>query len=200
MRHFDLTKAVSCIHLHSIRIIPSSERVVKDLSGKVLSRHHDVEEIGQAHLRNHGLDEVVLPLPGSEIVYPRHLVDDYEDIAWQMLGVPLESFNEVLPCDLTFEGRYRAMAVIPQQVSLGMVDPDTAESVARLHRGRLLLTDLDRLNGVEDHLGAARPPGRPPASEQLPSDVATRTGSAVLSCILPPSAYLTVAVRELTKS
>merc|ERR1712232_814916 len=95
------------------------------------------------------------------------------------------------------EGTYRHMSILPQQVEWCMLTPSTASAVARAQNGRLLLTELDRLNGCSDHLQSASVADHEGAQT---FDDLHQTGSVILSCVLPPSAYLTVAVRELTRT
>ncbi|CAE7504039.1 SIDT1 [Symbiodinium sp. CCMP2592] len=86
--------------------------------------------------------------------------------------------------------------VFPRDISWQAVPAGEAARQASAQRGRLLLTDVDRLE--------ARGLEQDPAETRMPSSAAScnadaSEGSLLLSCVLPPSSYFTVAFRELTR-
>ncbi|CAE7941049.1 SIDT1 [Symbiodinium sp. KB8] len=84
--------------------------------------------------------------------------------------------------------------VFPRDISWHALAAGQAAMQASAQRGRLLLTDVDRLEarGLEQ-----TPETR--TSSSVGCNVDASEGSLVLSCILPPSSYFTVAFRELTR-
>lgn len=159
------------------------------------------------------LTQVVLPLPGGQVIYPDGLQEVYEAASMELLGLPLEAFHRKLPLSLPLAGTYRQVAVVPDNLHWRILPPEEAVETARLQRGRLMLTDVDRLEGLAEGVtrstckkkqggadGTARQRClsslRPPSGDKGGE---ASTGSVVLSCQLPPSAYLTMAIREVTR-
>ncbi|CAJ1363228.1 unnamed protein product [Effrenium voratum] len=139
--------------------------------------------------------EAVLPLPGSEVTYPPQLREMYEDASQESLGIPLEAFHARLPLRLSLPGVYRPAVVRPTDVSWRKLPGAAAASLARRQRGRLLLTDRDRLEGAEE----LDPGDLAPGVLGLRREDGSAGGSLIMSCVLPPSAYFTMAFRELTR-
>lgn len=120
---------------------------------------------------------VVLPLPGHSVTYPPNMGDIYKQIAAQdgiELDVAPHSVREFMIN--AFTGDYRRCFLRPTKVSHRIVsyaDP----------KADLVLTDLDRLNGVTERV-----------IEEGPLRAVT------IKFALPPSSYATMILRELMKS
>eukprot|EP00927_Polykrikos_kofoidii_P014248 TRINITY_DN16235_c0_g1_i1.p1 TRINITY_DN16235_c0_g1~~TRINITY_DN16235_c0_g1_i1.p1 ORF type:complete len:605 (-),score=82.73 TRINITY_DN16235_c0_g1_i1:264-1811(-) len=152
------------------------------------------------------LQHVVLPLPGRAVSYPAHLVDEYSEASEEMLGLPLAAFSDCRP--MALDGAYRPVVAVPKNFTWRIVSADEVGFLGN----RLLQSDVDRLYAAERELpplGDARR-RRPdvsaddiaeePESTRVPVGAVTDdTAALVLSCTLPSSAYVTMAVRELTR-
>lgn len=120
---------------------------------------------------------VVLPLPGHSVIYPTNMGDIYKKIAAED-GINLESVSHsVREFSITaFTGDYRRCFLRPKNISHRMTcyaDP----------KADLALTDLDRVNGV---------------NELKIEDGPLR--AVTVKFTLPPSSYATMVLRELMKS
>eukprot|EP00435_Cladocopium_sp_Y103_P051157 s401_g15.t2 len=92
------------------------------------------------------------------------------------------------PLGTEISGGFKFSQVLPRGMTWRRLDASEALELQR-RQGRLLLTDRDRLRGGE-----------------VPVDSNTRymedlcdSGALIMSCVLPPSSYFTMAFRELTR-
>eukprot|EP00929_Paragymnodinium_shiwhaense_P029463 TRINITY_DN16874_c0_g2_i1.p1 TRINITY_DN16874_c0_g2~~TRINITY_DN16874_c0_g2_i1.p1 ORF type:complete len:855 (-),score=275.82 TRINITY_DN16874_c0_g2_i1:177-2684(-) len=162
------------------------------------------------------LSDVVLPLPGHSVRYPAKLKGYYEEAAKQLLGLSLEEFHDATLVPL--RGAYRAMVVRPADLTWKALAAEEVHA-AEAARKPLQQTDVARLldarGEVPEAPGAAAAAAEEPKQEhrdkaeeaappvsQASAATAAQGGSSaavVFSCVLPPSAYLTMFLRELTK-
>uniref|UniRef100_A0A7S0B4G5 TRUD domain-containing protein n=1 Tax=Pyrodinium bahamense TaxID=73915 RepID=A0A7S0B4G5_9DINO len=216
----------------------------------------DVRELTAEELGVAALHDVVLPLPGSDVRYPQHLRDVYEEVARDLLGLSLGDFHSSKLVPLP--GSYRQMVVKPAGLKWRTVP---AAEVRRAPHSALLESDVTRLlaqrsesssanmdaahDGQREADGAISDGGgslvcragseaasigdgstadsalAKDESQQAESDGtpgkscsmlagadaadvtidcgAQEAGAVVFSCTLPPSAYLTMLLRELMK-
>ena len=120
---------------------------------------------------------LVLPLPGNSVVYPTNMGDIYREIAAED-GIDLNTqVHAVREFSMVgFTGDYRRVYLKPTNVAHRVVsyaDP----------KANLVLTDLDRINGV-NKLEYQDGPLR----------------AVTIEFHLPPSSYATMVLRELMKS
>lgn len=120
---------------------------------------------------------LVLPLPGNSVVYPTNMGDIYREIAAED-GIDLNAqAHSVREFSIVgFTGDYRRVYLKPTNVAHRVVsyaDP----------KANLVLTDLDRISGV-DKLDYEDGPLR----------------AVTIDFHLPPSSYATMVLRELMKS
>lgn len=119
----------------------------------------------------YSIADVVLPLPGSSVAFPRNAIKDVYDRLlekYALVGVDFRTGDR----DTWLPGQYRHIVVRPGDVEHAVVrhsDPDE----------RLVLSDLDRLAGVQPAIGDG--PFR----------------ALVLSFSLPSGSYATMAMREI---
>ena len=146
------------------------------------------------------LSDVVLPLPGFDVVYPKHLQSAYEELSQSLLGLSLADFSACTMTRLT--GSYRPIAAMLQDLHWQVSNPED------LAKQTLIESDVARLL-------AEREPNQQHVDEKAKPDQKTTqdgtakpeekpdkqvTGAVTFSCILPPSSYLTMMLRELMKT
>lgn len=127
------------------------------------------------------MKDIVLPLPGHAVIYPEHeLATHYHAYVEQVLGLTLAAFQGK---HFSLAGSYRHLIVHPEALSYQMLDyNDENETV--LH------TDLDIIfDSKEKEPHTATPEER-----------ACKYTGLRLSFSLPPSAYATMALREILRS
>lgn len=98
-----------------------------------------VRILGKEDLEGVKLTDVVLPLPGFDVVYPPYLKATYEEVSQSLLGLSLTDFSECTMVRLS--GSYRAVAVCPKDLEWSAVPPEKLESWDQV----LLETDVARL-------------------------------------------------------
>lgn len=157
--------------------------------------------------------DVILPLPGSQVTYPQYLRSAFEDAALTHLGL---SLADIHASDLVaLSGSYRSIVVKPAALDWRAVT--AAEVCASSKSGTLIETDVQRLLAaraegtqevdasaseqtfVQEAVAAAGDGSDAAASEQSVDATASGKEAVVFKCTLPPSAYLTMLLRELTK-
>lgn len=139
--------------------------------------------------------DVVLPLPGSDVQYPPELRPHYERIAREKLGLSLEDFHGSSLVPLA--GSYRSVAVKASDLHWRLVPPAEAANAY------LQDSDVARLLGQRDAAANGGEAVAPAAVHPAPSRRGESEGgehaAVVFSCLLPPSAYLTMLLREVMK-
>ena len=131
------------------------------------------------------LQSAVLPLPGRAVTYPDHMRDAYEIASQEMSGLPLKVFHDD-DSFIPLEGAYRHLAVVPQNVEWQFLSVDEVSHM----RNRLVLSDVDQIYARVKDL---------PALPVTPRGDGQDECAVLLSCTLPPSAYVKMALRELTR-
>ncbi|XP_061496397.1 pseudouridylate synthase 7 homolog [Rhineura floridana] len=131
--------------------------------------------IDETEADNYTIHDVVMPLPGFDIIYPKHKIGEvYKDI---LVADNLDINNMKHKIrDYSLSGAYRKIIIRPQNVSWELVVYDDPKIP-------LFNTDLDKLEG------------KPPAV------LATEGKYKALKMdfSLPPSTYATMAIREVLK-
>eukprot|EP01053_Blabericola_migrator_P013506 Blabericola_migrator_1__13505@NODE_982_length_5815_cov_128_877871_g679_i0_p1_GENE_NODE_982_length_5815_cov_128_877871_g679_i0NODE_982_length_5815_cov_128_877871_g679_i0_p1_ORF_typecomplete_len936_score202_56TruD/PF01142_18/1_8e57TruD/PF01142_18/1_1e31DNApol_Exo/PF18136_1/0_17DLIC/PF05783_11/0_44DLIC/PF05783_11/1_7e03_NODE_982_length_5815_cov_128_877871_g679_i09963803 len=151
--------------------------------------------------------DVVLPLPGEEILYPSNMVDAYEDACQQILHVSLKNFTSDKHGVCHVSGFYRPVIQKPEHVTYRTLKPGEYDNIS-FPRRPLLASDADRLLGKEiatidtftEFLKPLTCIIKEPLNENYHprvSEEPTDTCCLLLSCSLPKSSYLTSAIREI---
>eukprot|EP00931_Biecheleriopsis_adriatica_P102317 TRINITY_DN77304_c0_g1_i1.p1 TRINITY_DN77304_c0_g1~~TRINITY_DN77304_c0_g1_i1.p1 ORF type:complete len:851 (-),score=214.62 TRINITY_DN77304_c0_g1_i1:47-2566(-) len=163
------------------------------------------------------LSDVFLPLPGSQVQYPPNLRAAYEELSQSLLGLSLADFGDSSLVTLT--GSYRPIVVCPADLEWQAVSPEKLRTsgaaalietdVARLLRERPPMEAAPSVNASETEANeskAEQAPQVPSTEDESKADVemtqseaAAETGAVIFSCVLPPSAYLTMLLREVMK-
>ena len=125
----------------------------------------------------YGFSDIVLPLPGSAItMYPSSVPRQYyEELCMQKFGCSLDEVEAQLP------GTYRKILEIPTDLSWKVIEAPEA--------GNLRLIQSDYASFLPD---TDRP--------NTPLREYDGSPAIILSCTLKPSAYLTMAVREIART
>ncbi|KAJ0411296.1 hypothetical protein ATCC90586_005705 [Pythium insidiosum] len=181
---------------------PRAAPIVGDL---VLARDADaprrVVALTSETVKEYGIEDVVLPLPGFDIEYPANDVGDAYRKLLAMDGVDMASWASVTqstnhhPYDLA--GSYRRVVERPTHVSFEVKRYADATQP-------LLLTDVDRMLGrrtLED-VPLERRPASAGAAEDASSSGSSTTSAGralILSFRLGFGADATMAIRELLK-
>ncbi|CEL98238.1 unnamed protein product [Vitrella brassicaformis CCMP3155] len=155
------------------------------------------------------LEQVVLPLPGSSVRYPTILEGEYRRVVKEELGLDLEDFKEIAHMWGNLPGGYRHICVKPRDLkwlyvpkvgdsSVPLLTSAVDRQVGRWRADQTLLpsTNSPAPAGAD---GAADGPGerQEMARGTGGGDVLDGKGAVIMQCVLPPSAYLTMALREL---
>eukprot|EP01054_Gregarina_sp_Poly1_P000480 Gregarina_sp_Poly_1__479@NODE_1115_length_5039_cov_76_496380_g636_i1_p1_GENE_NODE_1115_length_5039_cov_76_496380_g636_i1NODE_1115_length_5039_cov_76_496380_g636_i1_p1_ORF_typecomplete_len964_score156_98TruD/PF01142_18/2_8e56TruD/PF01142_18/9_9e33_NODE_1115_length_5039_cov_76_496380_g636_i118074698 len=153
--------------------------------------------------------DVVLPLPGEDVIYPSILADSYRKFCQAVLKVGLESFvsDKHGLCHLC--GSYRPVIQRAEHVTFRVLKPGEFDNET-YPRKPILASDLDRLLGKEvaqkdDFVDFLKPIkcvlDTPLSATRVVNEDArrlpTNTAALLLSCSLPKSSYLTCAIREI---
>lgn len=149
----------------------------------------------------YSITDVVLPLVGSKILYPGGPLGNLFDQLLKRDGICKDDFAQIGAIDreISLSGDYRKLICRPADVIFKVIlyeDPLQP----------LLQTDLMKINGVDvTATTICTSDGQDGQSEIiLPQDSQVGNESTVLfgmtvGFVLPPSAYATIALRELTK-
>ncbi|XP_071703501.1 multisubstrate pseudouridine synthase 7 isoform X4 [Rutidosis leptorrhynchoides] len=149
--------------------------------------------------------DVVLPLPGSRIIYPQNDIEQYYQDLAKKDGVSLmESMHNVKEFSLTsMTGAYRRVFGNPKDFEWELIKYTDVSTP-------LTTTDLDVVKKANEgdgsismpHINVSAPNGEALLHEKH-SNVSTATGDNLalkMSFTLPASCYATMAIRELLKT
>jgi len=152
--------------------------VTPDLSRKI----PEVKVLTADDIPNYTIYDVVIPLQGTEVQYPKNKVTEYFEQLFLDGGIGEDSLQKFASRPDAPKGAYRKLVVIPKDVSYKVIpysDDDNLDT--------FIPSDLDRLN----------------KSEVLPSalsDSLTKDKKCiVLEFSLPSSSYATMALREVLR-
>ncbi len=132
--------------------------------------------LSEADVAAHTLADVVLPLPGHSVVFPRHAVTDRYKQLMESDGMSLDTFRSHPIRDFALCGSYRKIVSVPGDFRSEVFRYDDPTIP-------LAVTDADRIENKP-------PPQSIPTGKHV---------AAVLSFSLPASTYATMLIRELTK-
>jgi len=184
---------------------PELEGEVASAEGEVVDpRNLEVRVLAPSEVHTCSIFEVVLPLPGDLIEYPGAGIREiYEQVVRDVVGLSLKDFTEPVAGLFPLPGAYRRIVVKPDGVQWSCHENVT-------YRDNLIPSDIDKLLRPIAHPadefvadpaqqkqggcdGQLEPASAPPEGEAAPSN------AIVFSCRLPPSAYLTMFMREITR-
>ncbi|KAM9277603.1 pseudouridylate synthase 7 homolog isoform 2-T2 [Cariama cristata] len=124
---------------------------------------------------NYTIHDVVMPLPGFDVIYPKHKIGEAYKEMLVADNLDINNMRHKIR-DYSLSGAYRKIIIRPQNVSWEVIAYDDP-------RIPLFTTDLDKLEGKPLPV--------------LPTDGKFRALKMEFS--LPPSTYATMAIREVLK-
>ncbi|CAA20114.1 tRNA/snRNA/rRNA pseudouridine synthase Pus7 [Schizosaccharomyces pombe] len=152
---------------------PEAPDLLEDLpvSSKLSARPIEEDEVN-----NFSIYDIVLPLPGRNVIYPKNeTFDIYKSVMNEASLDPLNMSRK--DRELSLPGDYRKLLVRPENMEFNFIKYDNMEQ-------QLILTDKDRLEN---------------RSISVSSEVGKHT-AVTLKFVLPSSAYATMALREALRT
>ncbi|XP_067420586.1 pseudouridylate synthase 7 homolog isoform X2 [Emydura macquarii macquarii] len=148
---------------------------LKTVVGDLVLKGATAVHIEEADVDNYTIHDIVMPLPGFDVIYPRHKIGDAYKEMLVADNLDINNMRHKIR-DYSLSGAYRKIIIRPQNVSWEVVAYDDP-------RIPLFNTDLDKLEG------------KPP-----PVLVTEGKFKALkMEFSLPPSTYATMAIREVLK-
>uniref|UniRef100_A0A8C9EMS0 Pseudouridine synthase 7 n=1 Tax=Pavo cristatus TaxID=9049 RepID=A0A8C9EMS0_PAVCR len=158
--------------VQKIRVFPVGLKNIFSFSVLTVATAVHIEE-GDVH--NYTIHDVVMPLPGFDVIYPKHKIGEAYKEMLVADNLDINNMRHKIR-DYSLSGAYRKIIIRPQNVSWEVVAYDDP-------RIPLFTTDLDKLEGKPLPV--------------LPTDGKFRALKMEFS--LPPSTYATMAIREVLK-
>ncbi|XP_077196456.1 pseudouridylate synthase 7 homolog isoform X2 [Paroedura picta] len=148
---------------------------LRAVSGDLVLKGGTAVYIEEADVDGYSIHDVVMPLPGFDVVYPKHKIGEaYREIL-AADNLDINNMNHKIR-DYSLSGAYRKIIIRPQNVSWETVAYDDPKIP-------LFNTDLDKLEG------------KPPAVLLTEG----KYTALKMEFSLPPSTYATMAIREVLK-
>ncbi|XP_016060242.1 PREDICTED: pseudouridylate synthase 7 homolog isoform X2 [Miniopterus natalensis] len=148
---------------------------LKPVPGDLVLKGASAIYIEEEDVNNYSIHDVVMPLPGFDVIYPKHKISDAYREMLTADNLDIDNMRHKIR-DYSLSGAYRKIIIRPQNVSWEVVAYDDPKIP-------LFNTDVDNLEG------------KPPpvfASEG-------RYRALKMDFSLPPSTYATMAIREVLK-
>uniref|UniRef100_A0A8C5R5U4 Pseudouridylate synthase 7 homolog n=1 Tax=Leptobrachium leishanense TaxID=445787 RepID=A0A8C5R5U4_9ANUR len=148
---------------------------LKVVTGDLVQKGASVLPVEEGEIDRYSINDVVMPLPGFDIIYPKHkIAAAYEEIL-AADNLDIKNMRHRIK-DYSLAGAYRKIVIRPQDVSWEVVVYDDPKIP-------LVRTDVEDLEGK-------------------PLPVFEREGkyrALKMDFSLPPSSYATMAIREVLK-
>mmetsp|Transcript_67857 Transcript_67857/g.157498 ORF Transcript_67857/g.157498 Transcript_67857/m.157498 type:complete len:267 (+) Transcript_67857:165-965(+) len=144
------------------------------------------------------IERVVLPLPGCDVRYPEHLAQTYDSIL-AALGLSKEAFGQAHLRAITLTGHYRRVVLRPEKVEWEWFGGEGKRATPIVNDVERLLARGRTGASCADDQGEAQLDGQQHAGGPPESTEAGKLGVLKFGCRLPPSAYFTMALREVTR-
>ncbi|EKX73450.1 conserved hypothetical protein [Theileria equi strain WA] len=173
--------------------VPDEDEEEGDEVPKNNKRRQIIEITNEDEVKRYSINQVVLPLPGDDVQYPPNMVETYKKTSLEEFGIPLEMFStcrEKSKRIVSIGGSYRFIVVRPRDVSYRLIEPlknpfeilvPSPISQSGLGNIESILKDgskyAERMNRISKELVNKR--------------------AVVLTCSLPKSSYITMAIREV---
>ncbi|XP_070280720.1 pseudouridylate synthase 7 homolog isoform X2 [Myotis yumanensis] len=131
--------------------------------------------IEEEDVNNYSIHDVVMPLPGFDVIYPKHKISDAYREMLTADNLDIDNMRHKIR-DYSLSGAYRKIIIRPQNVSWEVVAYDDPKIP-------LFNTDVDNLEGKPPPVFASEGKYR----------------ALKMDFSLPPSTYATMAIREVLK-
>ncbi|XP_044279389.1 pseudouridylate synthase 7 homolog isoform X1 [Varanus komodoensis] len=148
---------------------------LKPAPGDLVLKGGTAVYIEETEVDNYTIHDVVMPLPGFDVIYPKHKIGESYKEMLAMDNLDINNMKHKIR-DYSLSGAYRKIIIRPQNVSWELVayeDPKIP----------LFATDLDKMEGKQPAV---------PTSEG-------KYKALKMEFSLPPSTYATMAIREVLK-
>nr|CAD7576498.1 unnamed protein product [Timema californicum] len=142
---------------------------------KVGKRPHTVEILTEESVKSARIEDIVLPLPGYDVVFPHNVMKDWYEELLKEDGLSSITSNQQAK-SYALSGSYRRLLLHPKDLSWRAVHYPSPEDI-------LILSDLEKMHGeklIEDN-----PDGKNKA--------------LIVEFSLPSSTYATMLLREIMK-
>ncbi|XP_019399112.1 PREDICTED: pseudouridylate synthase 7 homolog [Crocodylus porosus] len=148
---------------------------LKAVPGDLVLKGATAVHIEEADVEDYTIHDVVMPLPGFDVIYPKHKIGDAYKEMLTADNLDINNMRHRIR-DYSLSGAYRKIIIRPQNVNWEVVAYDDPKIP-------LFNTDLDKL-------------------EEKPLPVLPKEGkfrALKMEFSLPPSTYATMAIREVLK-
>ncbi|KAM3869805.1 pseudouridylate synthase 7 homolog [Diretmus argenteus] len=148
---------------------------LKAVEGDLVLRGGTAYELSAEEAESHSIHDIVMPLPGFDVIYPSHHVGKGYREMLSADGLDIDKMRHKVK-DYSLAGTYRRILIRPSDVSWEVVQYDDP-------RISLVHTDVEKL-------------------ENKPAPVFNKEGkyrALRMEFSLPPSTYATMAIREVLK-
>eukprot|EP01134_Creolimax_fragrantissima_P000881 CFRG0881T1 len=169
-------------------VVMAENKDGKKVDGEIIYKEDDNKKIGVHHVTEQdvtagtfSMKDVVLPLPGYAVHYPKNEIGEYFKMLLDDSGMSqTDALNPAKKnSHMALAGGYRNVLVFPENMSAEIVYYEDADET-------ITYTDYERLDGVPAPIRKAK------------GEASRRAG--ILKFDLPSSSYATMLFRELVKS
>ncbi|VTJ74397.1 Hypothetical predicted protein [Marmota monax] len=148
---------------------------LKPVPGDLVLKGATATYIEEEDVDNYSIHDVVMPLPGFDVIYPKHKISEAYREMLTADNLDIDNMRHKIR-DYSLSGAYRKIIIRPQNVSWEVVAYDDPKIP-------LFNTDVDNLEGKPPPVFASEGKYR----------------ALKMDFSLPPSTYATMAIREVLK-
>ncbi|XP_032160218.1 pseudouridylate synthase 7 homolog isoform X1 [Mustela erminea] len=148
---------------------------LKPVPGDLVLKGATATYIDEEDVNNYSIHDVVMPLPGFDVIYPKHKISEAYREMLTADNLDIDNMRHKIR-DYSLSGAYRKIIIRPQNVSWEVVAYDDPKIP-------LFNTDVDNLEGKPPPVFASEGKYR----------------ALKMDFSLPPSTYATMAIREVLK-
>ncbi|XP_037692371.1 pseudouridylate synthase 7 homolog isoform X3 [Choloepus didactylus] len=148
---------------------------LKPVPGDLVLKGATATHIEEEDIHNYSIHDVVMPLPGFDVIYPKHKISESYREMLTADNLDIDNMRHKIR-DYSLSGAYRKIIIRPQNVSWEVVEYDDPKIP-------LFNTDVDNLEGKPPPVFASEGKYR----------------ALKMDFSLPPSTYATMAIREVLK-
>ncbi|XP_054420414.1 pseudouridylate synthase 7 homolog [Pteronotus mesoamericanus] len=148
---------------------------LKPVPGDLVLKGATATYIEEEDVNNYSIHDVVMPLPGFDVIYPKHKISEAYREMLTADNLDIDNMRHKIR-DYSLSGAYRKIIIRPQNVSWEVVAYDDPKIP-------LFNTDVDNLEGKPPPVFASEGKYR----------------ALKMDFSLPPSTYATMAIREVLK-
>ncbi|XP_054633739.1 pseudouridylate synthase 7 homolog isoform X2 [Dunckerocampus dactyliophorus] len=148
---------------------------LKAVEGDLVLQGTKAHILSEEEAKSHSIHDIVMPLPGYDVIYPSHHVGKGYREMLSSDGLDIDSMRHKVK-DYSLAGAYRRVLIRPSDVSWEVIQYDDPK-ISLVH------TDFEKM-------------------EKKPAPVFNKEGkyrALRLEFSLPPSSYATMAIREVLK-